>query len=249
MKVFQHENYSVAWRNKTHKSGRSIFGLDNSIDASRRTKNFVLVPKTHAYRSSMGKLGDLFRWKPKKRRSAAQNHSLGKAQIALAQDDEDATSDKENTGVDVAEEMARLEERAQRYEKGYRNERKKGGQMSRHLEAAKQTLQNVISSQDTIQDCLHEAQAQLELKEREVSQLKENKERLEKRNGGLHTRISRASHQKEKAVEKAVETEQKRKTMFHVQEKGVITETPRAMMRNLLAWESKPRVSMQLLAA
>jgi chromosome segregation ATPase len=139
------------------------------------------------------KLRDLFRWKPKKQRSAAQNHSLQKARSALAQDDEDTTSDKENTSFDITEEVAQLEERAKRYEKNYRNERKKAGRVARHFEAAKQKLRDMTSSRDTMENLLHEAQVQLELKENKASQLKESKERLEKQNGGLRTRISRAS--------------------------------------------------------
>lgn len=40
--MLQHEHYSV-WRDKTH--GRSIFGSDNSVDASRRAKKLYWSPK------------------------------------------------------------------------------------------------------------------------------------------------------------------------------------------------------------
>jgi chromosome segregation ATPase len=103
------------------------------------------------------------------------------------------------------------------------------------FEAAKQKLQDMTSSWNTMENLLHEAQVQLELKENEASQLKESKERLEKQNGGLRTRISRASRQKDKAVEKAVQNEQRKKAEFHVQEKGVVTKTSHAMMRDLVS--------------
>lgn len=86
--------------------------------------------------------------------------------------------------------MAQLGERAKRYEKNYRNERKKAGWVARHFEAAKQKLRDMTSSQDTMENLLHKAQVQLELKENEASQLKESKEQLEKWNGGLCTHIS-----------------------------------------------------------
>jgi chromosome segregation ATPase len=184
----------------------------------------------------MGKIRDLFRWRPsKKRRTAAQISGLQKAQSASVLKSAGTSSDKENTSDRTEKEVEKLEERAERYEQKYRNERKKTGRMARNLKAVKQKLCDMTSSHNSSQNLLQEVQAQLDKKDREVLQLENSKQHLEKRNGGLHTHIRRTSRQKDRAVEKAVEEERKQKTEFHTQEKGVITEVSRAMMRDLVS--------------
>ena len=102
-------------------------------------------------------------------------------------------------------------------------------------QSSQEKLCDMTSSQNSSQTLLQEAQVQLDKKDQEVLQLKNSKQHLEKRNGGLRTCIRRASHQKDRAVEKAVEEERKHKTEFHTQEKGVITEASRVMMRDLVS--------------
>jgi hypothetical protein len=46
-----------------------------------------------------------------------------------------------------------------------------------------------------------------------------------RRNDNLCVQVSRSSRQKETAITRAIEKEQKKKTTFHIQEKGVVTET------------------------
>ncbi|KAF8239309.1 hypothetical protein L208DRAFT_1386151 [Tricholoma matsutake] len=188
------------------------------------------------------KIHNLFRWKPQKKRSAAQLASMQKAQstsTSAPNDDED--SDKENANMNVEREIKQLGERARKYEQNFRNERKKVGRVVQNLCAAKKELQDVTMARDTAQDLLQETRLQLQLKENKVSVLENSKESLEKKNNGLRVRVCRASQQKDKAVQKAREVEQKKKLEFHVQENGVITEASRAIMRDLVSLGVKAR--------
>ncbi|KAF8221754.1 hypothetical protein L208DRAFT_1529449 [Tricholoma matsutake] len=63
--------------------------------------------------------------------------------------------------------MEKLEERAERYEQKYRNERKKTGWMAQNLKAVKQKLCDMTSSHNCSQHLLQEVQAQLDKKDQE----------------------------------------------------------------------------------
>jgi chromosome segregation ATPase len=186
----------------------------------------------------MGKVQDIFRWNPKKKRSAAQKASASKgitnaAKARLGEDD--ATSDKENWDDEVIGEKERLKQRAEKYEKNFRNERKKVGRITQSLQAVKQKLCNLTTTRDTTKDLLHKTQGQLEATQATVSQLENHSEMLKKKNDSLRVRVFRTSKRTEKSVQRAVEKERQKRNTFSVQEKGVITDTSRAIMRDLVA--------------
>jgi chromosome segregation ATPase len=186
----------------------------------------------------MGPIRDLFRWNPTRRRSTTQKTNIQKAldtkNSRLEEYDEELDADKENDD-EAMQELERLGARAERYKKNFQNERKKVGRVVRKLQAVHQKLRDMTAAQDTTEDLCQKAQLQLDKSESEVARLQHDKEALMKRNGSLRVRVSRSSRQKEKAITRAVEKEQKKKSAFHVQEKGVVTEASRAMMRDLVA--------------
>lgn len=184
----------------------------------------------------MGKVQDIFRWNPKKKRSAAQKASASKGITNAAKAREgDATSDKENRDDEVIGEKERLKQRAEKYEKNFQKERKKVGRITQSLQAVKQKLRNLTTTRDTTKDLLHKTQGQLEATQATVSQLENHSEMLKKKNDSLHVRVFRTSKRTEKSVQRAVEKERQKKNTFSVQEKGVITDTSRAIMRDLVA--------------
>jgi hypothetical protein len=123
----------------------------------------------------------------------------------------------------------------EKYEKSYRNEWKKVGRVTQSLHAVKQKLLDLTSIRNTAKDLLQGTKGELEATKATVSQLENQTEKLEKKNNSLHVCIFRMSKCTEKSVQQAVEEEQRKKNTSLVQEKGVITDTSRAMMRNLVA--------------
>jgi chromosome segregation ATPase len=186
----------------------------------------------------MGPIRDLFRWNPTRRRSTARKTNIQKAldtkNSRLEGNDEEQDADKENAD-EVIQELERQRARAERYKKNFQNERKKVGRVVQKLQAVHQKLRDMTAARDTTEDLCQKTQFQLDKRESEVARLQHGKEALMRRNDNLRVRVSRSSRQKETAITRAIEKEQKKKTTFHIQEKGVVTETSRAMMRDLVA--------------
>jgi len=114
----------------------------------------------------MVSIPNFFRWRRIKRRSEAQKSSMqGAWQKRTGMDSgcEQATSDKENKG-EVMGNVVELSEWTKRYEKRYRNEKKRTRRITEKLQATKQKLLDIISTRDATKDLLQETQSQLQQK-------------------------------------------------------------------------------------
>ncbi|KAF9059882.1 hypothetical protein BDP27DRAFT_1371046 [Rhodocollybia butyracea] len=146
-----------------------------------------------------------------------------------------------------------MKERAEMYEKSFRNEVKKTKRTKHSLQKTKEKLEIKRAEKKEQQrasakhDCNTEKEIgklrkKLEVLDNRISVFCADKENLASNIHCLDKRVTRAGAQQEKAVLKAVEKEKKNRNTFHVKEKGIVADSVQDLARDLVALGLKPGI-------
>ncbi|KAH7922726.1 hypothetical protein BV22DRAFT_1016713 [Leucogyrophana mollusca] len=186
------------------------------------------------------------RWKPSKKRSAAQKAHLLHLNNKKPGDKENRTllGHSSVSGFPGTSPLTRLhieldiqKEKSRTYERRFRNERKRSARKENAAVALHKTVHELKATCIEVSTEARNSKCALDEATRKVNYLEGRNEKLTKRNHALLMRVSRAAASKAQAVNKAAEIAAAVPTAhsYMMKEHGVITDTSREMVRDLVS--------------